>query len=104
MLLVGEEHGSDSYFVKISPNDSCANCIPNSNLKQYLKAEKFWAKEKYDLIEEHNFLKNCKLVVIDLMRLGCGWGMELVLQLGRVLHRTKIQFPKKLFSLVFCSC
>jgi hypothetical protein len=43
-------------------------------------------------------------MMIDLMGLGCGWGMELVLKWGRVLHRTRIQFPKKLFGLVFCSC
>jgi hypothetical protein len=41
--------------LKNLPNDSRANCKPKSNLKQYLKAKKFWAKENYDLIEEHNF-------------------------------------------------
>jgi hypothetical protein len=40
--------------VKKLPNDSGANCKPKSKLKQYLKAKKFWAKENYDLIEEHN--------------------------------------------------
>ncbi len=47
--------------VKNSPNDSCANCKPNSNLKQYLKVEKFWTKENYDLIEEHNFFEELQV-------------------------------------------
>jgi hypothetical protein len=42
---------------KYWPNDSCTNCKPNSNLKQYLKMEKFLAKDNYDLIEEHNFFE-----------------------------------------------
>jgi hypothetical protein len=37
------------------------NCKPNSNLKQYLKVEKFWAKENYDLIEEHNFFEELQV-------------------------------------------
>jgi hypothetical protein len=42
---------------KNRPNDSCANCKPNSNLKQYLKMEKFLAKDNYDLIEKYNFFE-----------------------------------------------
>jgi hypothetical protein len=42
---------------KYWPNDSCTNCKPNSNLKQYLRMEKFLAKDNYNLIEEHNFFE-----------------------------------------------
>jgi hypothetical protein len=47
--------------------------------------KEFLEKENYNLIEEHNFLKNCKLMVIDILRLGwvcmgCGKGKKLVLQ------------------------
>jgi len=35
-------------------DDLHANCKPNSNFKQYLKAKESLAKENYNLIEEHN--------------------------------------------------
>jgi hypothetical protein len=35
-------------------DDLYANCKPNSNFKQYLKAKESLAKENYNLIEEHN--------------------------------------------------
>jgi hypothetical protein len=51
-------------------------------------------------------LKNCKLMVINFVGLGwvcvgCGWGRELVLQLGKVLHRIGVQFPNKLVCFGF---
>jgi hypothetical protein len=43
------------------------------------------------------------MMVIKFVRLrwvaGCAWGRELVLQLGRILNRTRVQFLYKLFWL-----
>ncbi len=33
--------------------------------------------------------------------MGCGWGRELVLQLGKVFHRIRVRFLHKLFCFVF---
>jgi hypothetical protein len=38
-----------------------ANCKPKSNLKQYLKMEKNLVEENYELIQEHNFLKELQV-------------------------------------------
>jgi hypothetical protein len=32
---------------------------------------------------------------------GCGWGRELVLQLSKILHSIREQFPKSYFALDF---
>ncbi len=83
----------------------CANC--KLNFKQYLKVEKFLVEEDYNLIEEHDFFNNCRLMVINFVGLGwfvwgCGWGRELELQSGKVLHRIRVQFFHELlcFGLV----
>jgi hypothetical protein len=69
--------------------DSCTNCKPNLDSKQYMKANESLVEENYNFIEKHFFLKSCKLMVNNLMAQGwvyilCGWGREHVLQLGRI--------------------
>jgi hypothetical protein len=34
------------------PNDSCQNCTPNANLKNYLKVEVILVEEDYGLIKD----------------------------------------------------
>jgi hypothetical protein len=70
-------------------DDSCTNCKPNSNFKQYLKANESLVEENYNLIQKLFFLKNCKLMVNNFVGLGwvcilCGWDREHVLQLNRI--------------------
>ncbi len=38
-------------------DDSCTNCKPNSDFKQYLKANESLVEENYNLIEKHNFFE-----------------------------------------------
>ncbi len=52
-------------------DDPHANCKPNSNFKQYLKAKEFLAEDNYNLIEKLFFLKNWRLMVINFV--GLGW-------------------------------
>jgi len=42
---------------------------PNLNFEQYLKAKESLTKENYNLIEEHNFVKNWTLTVIKFVGL-----------------------------------
>jgi hypothetical protein len=56
--------------VKNWHDDPHANCKPKSNFKQYLKVEEVLVEENYNIIEEHIFLKNWKLVVINFVGLG----------------------------------
>jgi hypothetical protein len=46
----------------------CANC--KLNFKQYLKVEKFLVEEDYNLIEEHDFFNNHRLMVINFVGFG----------------------------------
>jgi hypothetical protein len=52
------------------PDNLHTNCKPNSNFKKYLKVEKSLVEESYNLIEEHNFLKNWRLMMINFVGLG----------------------------------
>jgi hypothetical protein len=47
--------------VKNWPDDLCADFKPNSNFKQYLKAEEFLVEENNNLIEEHNFFEKLEI-------------------------------------------
>jgi len=116
--------------VKNWPNDSCSNCKPSSNFKQYLKTKGFLVEVNYNLIKGKGvkrkkkspkdyyflvchflnitFLKKCRLTAINFVGLkwvcvSCGvWvGRELVLQLDRVFHRIGVQFPHKLFCFLW---
>jgi hypothetical protein len=46
-------------------DDPHHNCKPNANLKEYLKKEDSLVEENYDLLEEADFLNNCKLTMIN---------------------------------------
>jgi len=50
-------------------DDMCANC--KLNFKQYLKIEKSLEEENYNLIVEHDFCNDCRLMVINFV--GLGW-------------------------------
>jgi hypothetical protein len=49
------------------PNESYANCKPILDLKQYFKKKEFLAKENY---KNNFFLKNYKLIMINIVGLG----------------------------------
>ncbi len=76
--------------VKNWSNDLHANCKPNSDYKQCLKAKNSLVEKNYNLIEEHNFFKELELMVINFVGLGwffvrCRWGREHVLHLGKII-------------------
>jgi hypothetical protein len=54
------------------PNDPCANCMLNLNLKQYQKVDEFFTKGNYDLIQEHNFKKELQVEMINFLKVGLG--------------------------------
>jgi len=56
--------------VKNWPYDSHANCKPNSNFKQCLKAKESLVEKNYHLIEKHNIFEELELPVINFVRLG----------------------------------
>ncbi len=38
-------------------DDLCVNCMQNRNMKNYLKVERSWIDDNYELIEESKYLK-----------------------------------------------
>jgi hypothetical protein len=61
LAFASEEYGSYYYYDEELTYDPCANCKPNFDSNQYLKIEGSLAKENYNLIEKHNFLKELEI-------------------------------------------
>jgi hypothetical protein len=46
-------------------DDLCVNCMQNRNMKNYLKVERSWIDDNYELIEESKYLKIWIWMVIN---------------------------------------
>jgi len=47
LLFTNDKIGAYYIVVKNWPNDSCLNCTPNVDIKDYMKANAILAKENY---------------------------------------------------------